>query len=210
MDSLIDLADYDNDGLINYAEFARLITAEDVVNMKDTLSGGVDERNFKIVGPSFKPAVAIAELRYVQQEVCCRLLIKYMRITDPFKRMDHKRTGAFSSARPAPSPHPSAPSEMPQSRFYWFRHRASRWISRTGLRSRATQPREEGTALRCGSHGRGHTRRLAAGWLGKEAFRIEPCGCRIVLPHTSVEVAQPNTGLVRRYARSLRREAVPV
>lgn len=39
LDQLVDLADYDKDGLINYAEFARLITAEDVVNMKDSLSG---------------------------------------------------------------------------------------------------------------------------------------------------------------------------
>ena len=37
VDKLIDLADYDGDGTINYAEFARIFTAENVLNMKKTL-----------------------------------------------------------------------------------------------------------------------------------------------------------------------------
>ena len=37
MEKLIDLADYDGDGTINYAEFARIFTAENVLNMKQTL-----------------------------------------------------------------------------------------------------------------------------------------------------------------------------
>lgn len=41
MDKLIDLADYDGDGQINFAEFARLVTADDITNLKQTLQADV-------------------------------------------------------------------------------------------------------------------------------------------------------------------------
>ena len=41
IETLIDFADYDGDGEINYAEFARVLTADDVMAMKDTLAGNV-------------------------------------------------------------------------------------------------------------------------------------------------------------------------
>jgi len=41
MDRLIDLADFDGDGSINFAEFARITTAEDVLSMKKTLQADV-------------------------------------------------------------------------------------------------------------------------------------------------------------------------
>jgi len=37
LDRLIDLADYDGDGSINFAEFARIMTTDNVLNMKNTL-----------------------------------------------------------------------------------------------------------------------------------------------------------------------------
>ena len=37
-DALINLADFDGDGHINYAEFARILTEQDVLAMKGTLS----------------------------------------------------------------------------------------------------------------------------------------------------------------------------
>jgi len=41
MDKIIDLADYDGDGQINFAEFARLATEDDILNMKKTLTADV-------------------------------------------------------------------------------------------------------------------------------------------------------------------------
>ena len=41
IETLIDFADYDGDGEINYAEFARVLTADDVMAMKNTLAGNV-------------------------------------------------------------------------------------------------------------------------------------------------------------------------
>ncbi len=38
IENLIDFADFDGDGVINYAEFARVLTADDVLNMKQTLT----------------------------------------------------------------------------------------------------------------------------------------------------------------------------
>jgi Ca2+-binding EF-hand superfamily protein len=41
MDRIIKLADYDGDGVINFAEFARIMTAEDVLKLKKTLVADV-------------------------------------------------------------------------------------------------------------------------------------------------------------------------
>jgi len=41
MDRMIDLADFDGDGSINFAEFARIATEDDVLNMKKTLQADV-------------------------------------------------------------------------------------------------------------------------------------------------------------------------
>jgi len=45
MEKLIDLADFDGDGTINYAEFARIFTTENVLNMKQTVQA-VDTDGF--------------------------------------------------------------------------------------------------------------------------------------------------------------------
>ena len=42
IEKIIDLADYDGDGTINYAEFARIVTTEDIFKMKNTLSAVED------------------------------------------------------------------------------------------------------------------------------------------------------------------------
>lgn len=50
MDRIIDLADFDGDGSINFAEFARIATEEDVLNMKNTLQADIS--NFGQADPT--------------------------------------------------------------------------------------------------------------------------------------------------------------
>ena len=50
LDRMIDLADFDGDGDINFAEFARVMTTDDILNMKRTLQADVS--NFGMKSPA--------------------------------------------------------------------------------------------------------------------------------------------------------------
>ena len=109
IEKLIDLADYDGDGEINYAEFARIMTAEDIMGLKDTLSGGIDaslaagkteakgiekyKKTYRKGGPVLRPGVTAAQLRRAQQSIRSRIENKYARLTDAFRSVDQDRTG---------------------------------------------------------------------------------------------------------------------
>lgn len=55
IDKILQLTDYDGDGTINFAEFARLITSDDVLHMKQTLSAlGEDTVNAAKVRKAMK------------------------------------------------------------------------------------------------------------------------------------------------------------
>ena len=45
LDNLLDYADFDGDGSIEYAEFARVLTADDVLKMKNTLQAAPTSRH---------------------------------------------------------------------------------------------------------------------------------------------------------------------
>jgi Ca2+-binding EF-hand superfamily protein len=47
LDRMIDMADYDGDGLINFAEFARIVTADDILNLKQTLQADTSDWGMK-------------------------------------------------------------------------------------------------------------------------------------------------------------------
>lgn len=55
LDRLIDMADFDGDGVINFAEFARLMTAENVFNMKNTLQADLSNWGAVDPNPKFGP-----------------------------------------------------------------------------------------------------------------------------------------------------------
>ena len=63
MDRLIDLADYDGDGVINFAEFARIMTTDNVLNMKHTLVADVSGWGVKNPGdPNIREEVDFGAL----------------------------------------------------------------------------------------------------------------------------------------------------
>ena len=109
METLLDFVDHDGDGEINYAEFARIMTAEDIMGLKDTLSGGIDaslaagkteakgiekhKKTYRKGGPVLRPGVTAAQLRRAQQSIRGRIENKYARLTDAFRSVDQDRTG---------------------------------------------------------------------------------------------------------------------
>ena len=106
---IIELADWDGSGDIDYAEFARIISADDILQLKDTLTGDVinaGERagTVKIKGLKAKKAnregpatmregVTEKDLRYAQTQLRQEIEEKYSKITDAFKFIDADRTG---------------------------------------------------------------------------------------------------------------------
>lgn len=107
---IIELADWNGDGDIDYAEFARIMTAEDIVYLKDTLTAdaeGVGGKKAGVVktkglkakpasrdGPAvLRPGVTESEIRYAQKQLRQELEEKYTRLTDAFKFIDSDRTG---------------------------------------------------------------------------------------------------------------------
>jgi len=67
MDRIINLADYDGDGKINFAEFARVATEDDVLNMKQTLRADVS--NFGRVDPQKMLAQVNAHAMVAQRRI---------------------------------------------------------------------------------------------------------------------------------------------
>jgi len=103
INALIDLADYDGDGNINYAEFARLMTADDILAMKNTLQAaggatGVVKRGQP--KPKRAPVFQLTpggptgdELQHGQRLLRERITTKYTYLTDAFRGIDSDHSG---------------------------------------------------------------------------------------------------------------------
>ena len=109
INALIDLADFDGDGNINYAEFARLMTADDVLSMKDTLRAAGGQHGYTKRGtvqpkpprppPGPLPGGATAdELRRAQQALRDRITTKYTYLTDAFRNIDEDHSGRLGKS----------------------------------------------------------------------------------------------------------------
>ena len=108
---IIELADYDGNGTIDYAEFARIMTAEDIVYLKDTLTGdvgatgavgataqykktaGLKGKVYRKGPAQLRPGVTKAQVRTAQKRLREELEEKYSKLTDAFKFIDSDRTG---------------------------------------------------------------------------------------------------------------------
>ena len=106
---IIELADWDGSGDIDYAEFARIISAEDIVYLKDSLTAddaamgqgtthvktkGLKGKAANREGPAtLRPGVTENEVRYAQRKLREELEEKYSTVTKAFKFIDADRTG---------------------------------------------------------------------------------------------------------------------
>jgi Ca2+-binding EF-hand superfamily protein len=98
VDKIIDIADADGSGDIDYAEFAQIMTCENIFD----LNHGANAKNFadlkgapakRVGGPTIRAGVNPKEVQYAQQCLKESLLTKYSRLTDAFKSIDDDRTG---------------------------------------------------------------------------------------------------------------------
>lgn len=107
--ALVGLADFDRDGEVSYAEFARLLTAEDVLNMKHTLcaAGEGATTTSRTTGRKAKepreafslPVGTTASMvREFADSVKDKLLSRHFYLNDAFKALDTDRSGKVSDA----------------------------------------------------------------------------------------------------------------
>jgi len=104
---IIELADMDGNGSIDYAEFARIISAEDICSLKNTLSNnpdtaanyrrteGLTRKKYREGPAQMRPGVTEAEVNYAAAQFKGELEEKYSRLTDAFKYIDSDRTGTL-------------------------------------------------------------------------------------------------------------------
>ena len=113
VEKLIDLADFDGDGSINYAEFARIFTAENVLDMKKTLSAvetdgsyaakmrykmqhGGDKSIDKETGENVRlrrTGPGLAKMRKAHKTLRTLILQRYATLKEAFRAIDTDNSG---------------------------------------------------------------------------------------------------------------------
>ena len=101
IDHLVNVADYDRDGEINYAEFARILTADDITKMKkentDAEDGPIDIDARAAQKDFYKPGLKRSEMRLAQTKVRDMLLDRGG-FTKMFRIIDEDKSGHCSRA----------------------------------------------------------------------------------------------------------------
>jgi Ca2+-binding EF-hand superfamily protein len=104
---IIELADMDGNGVIDYAEFARIISAQDICSLKNTLSNnpdsavsytktaGLTKKKYREGAAQMRPGVTEKQVNEAAQAFKGELEEKYSRLTDAFKFIDSDRTGTL-------------------------------------------------------------------------------------------------------------------
>ena len=93
VEHLVNVIDYDRDGEINYAEFARLLTADDIVGIKK--EGAEDEGLVVKQKDYYKPGMLKSELRSAQQKIH-DMLTQRGGLTKMFRAIDEDKSGSLS------------------------------------------------------------------------------------------------------------------
>lgn len=92
INKIIQLADVDGDGEIDYAEFARVMTADDIISAYGVT--GLGQAAPRRVGPAtLRPGVTETDIRHAQKTLRAEFEEKYSKLTDAFKFIDTDRTG---------------------------------------------------------------------------------------------------------------------
>ena len=107
---IIELADMDGNGAIDYAEFARIISADDICSLRNTLSNNPDtavtytqttglvKKKYREGAAQMRPGVTKEQVNEAAKAFKDELEEKYTRLTDAFKFIDADRTGTLDRA----------------------------------------------------------------------------------------------------------------
>jgi len=93
LDRLIDLADYDKDGHISFAEFCRVFTSTDLLNMKDTLEAGVKGGQRAVADKVPSPTLNEDEIGALGVDMRTEIMKRYTSLKVAFKLMDADKSG---------------------------------------------------------------------------------------------------------------------
>jgi len=93
IDHLVNIADYDRDGEINYSEFARILTCDDIVSIK---KAGAEEEGLVVKKDAFwKPGITMAEMKSAQSKIN-DMLHERGGMTKMFRQIDEDKSGFCS------------------------------------------------------------------------------------------------------------------
>jgi len=97
----VNVADYDGDGEINYAEFANILTADDITKIKNnnnrSADGPIDVDAMAQKKDYYKPGLKKSEMRAAQQKVR-DMLLERGGLTKMFRNIDEDKSGMCSRA----------------------------------------------------------------------------------------------------------------
>jgi calmodulin len=91
--ALIDIADFDGDGNINYAEFARLMTADDIMSINPNYRRDAAPKPKKEQFRLYPGGPTADDLRKAQVQLRERINTKYTYLTDAFRKIDEDHSG---------------------------------------------------------------------------------------------------------------------
>jgi Ca2+-binding EF-hand superfamily protein len=93
VEHLVNIADYDRDGEINYAEFAKILTIDDITTMKrEGIEEGLVEKK---KDEFYKPGITYREMREAQQRIRS-MLAERGGLTKMFRAIDVDKSGSLS------------------------------------------------------------------------------------------------------------------
>jgi len=94
LDHLVNVADYDRDGEINYKEFARILTVDDITKIK---KDGVEDEGLVDLSHKdvYKPGITRSEMRAAQGKIR-DMLLERGGLTKMFRSIDEDKSGTAS------------------------------------------------------------------------------------------------------------------